>query len=123
MSENTERQELRGTLSNTICNASFYPERAQPFLLGGDMTELLDRTADAVLAAGFTNSKLWQVTTLRELEELPFESVIRDRQGHVLERWGGPGEHVWATMMVSSFIQHSDIALPASVLYSPAVPE
>jgi len=47
------RDELRGTLSNTICNASFYPQRAQPHLLGGDMSEVLDRAADAILAAGY----------------------------------------------------------------------
>ena len=51
----TERDELRGTLSNTICNASFYPPRAQPYLLGGDMSEVLDRTTEAVLAAGYKN--------------------------------------------------------------------
>jgi hypothetical protein len=48
-----ERDELRGTLSNTICNVSFYPKRAQPYLLGGDMSEVLDRTADALIEAGY----------------------------------------------------------------------
>ena len=51
----TEREELRATLSNTICNASFYPPRAQPYLLGGDMSDVLDRTTDAILAAGYKN--------------------------------------------------------------------
>jgi hypothetical protein len=54
----TERDELRGALSNTICNASFYPKRAQPYLLGGDMSEVLDRTADALLAAGYRKDAL-----------------------------------------------------------------
>lgn len=49
----TERDELRGALSNTLCNASFYPERARPYLLGGDMSEVLDRAADSLIAAGY----------------------------------------------------------------------
>ena len=47
------RDELRGTLSNTICNASFYPPKAQVHLLGGDMSAVLEKTADAIIAAGF----------------------------------------------------------------------
>jgi hypothetical protein len=54
MSETTTaRDELRGTLANTICNASLYTKRAQPYLLGSDMSEVLDKTADAILAAGY----------------------------------------------------------------------
>src|SRR5437868_3120341 len=44
-----KREALRGTLSNTICNASFYPPPAQPYLLGGDMSVILEKTADAIL--------------------------------------------------------------------------
>jgi len=54
------RDELRGTLSNTICNASHYPKRAQPYLLGGDMSDVLDKTSDALLAAGYRKAE--QVT-------------------------------------------------------------
>lgn len=45
--------DLRGTLSNTICNASFYPPKAQVHLLGGDMSAVLDNTADSIIAAGY----------------------------------------------------------------------
>lgn len=48
-----ERDELRGALANTICNATNYPRRAQPYLLGGDMSTVLNKTADALLAAGY----------------------------------------------------------------------
>ena len=47
------RDELRGTLSNTICNESFYPSKAQVHLLGGDMSAVLDKTADSIIAAGY----------------------------------------------------------------------
>lgn len=49
----TARDELRGTLSNIICNASNYTRRAQPYLLGSDMSTVLNKTADAILAAGY----------------------------------------------------------------------
>lgn len=51
-----EREELRGTLSNTICNASNYPGEAPVHLLGRDMSTVLDKTTDALLAAGWEKS-------------------------------------------------------------------
>ena len=53
MSDRTDRDELLGALSNTICNVFNYPERAAPYLLGGDMSRVLEKTADALLAAGY----------------------------------------------------------------------
>ena len=47
------RDELRGTLSNVICNASNYTKRAQPYLLGSDMSVVLDKASDALIAAGY----------------------------------------------------------------------
>lgn len=70
----TERDELRGTLSNTVCNVSFYSERVQSHLLGSDMSRVLDKTADALLAAGYRKPQ--QVTTAEELEALPVGSVV-----------------------------------------------
>jgi hypothetical protein len=40
---------LRGALSNALCNASNFPRRVQPYLLGQDMGPLLDATTDAIL--------------------------------------------------------------------------
>jgi hypothetical protein len=48
-----ERDELRGALSNSVCNASLYTKRAQPYLLGSDMSAVLDKTVDNLLAAGY----------------------------------------------------------------------
>lgn len=70
----SERDELRGTLSNTICNASNYTKRAQPYLLGSDMSVVLDKTADAILAAGYR--KPHTISTAEELDALPEGSVL-----------------------------------------------
>ena len=59
------------------------------------------------------------ITTRDELDALPFESVIRDLDSHVLEKWGEPHENLWATVMVNAFILPADITLPATVLYAP----
>jgi hypothetical protein len=59
------------------------------------------------------------VTTVEELDALPFETVIRDGDECVLERWGALEESGWVTVMVSSFIPRDQIALPATVLYAP----
>jgi hypothetical protein len=74
-----------------------------------------DRIAAAILDAGYR--KLRAVTTAEELDALPFESVVRDAEGHVLERWGEPEESLWTTVMVNAYIRRDDIALPATVLY------
>lgn len=69
----------------------------------------------ALQELGYTKPRL--VATVEELAALPFESVIRDAEGHVLERWGEPEENLWATVMVGAYIPRGDIALPATVLY------
>lgn len=52
------RKELQGTLANTMCNASNYPKRAQAHLLGSDMSHVINKTADAVLAAGYRKPRI-----------------------------------------------------------------
>lgn len=57
------------------------------------------------------------VTTSEDLDALTFESVIRDAEGHVLERWGD-AEHVqWSTPGCKWFVPATEIALPVTVLY------
>ena len=73
--------------------------------------------ADGLIAAGY--SKPRTITTVEELNALPFETVIRDAEGHVLERWGHDPANVWVTVMVRAFIPRGDVALPATVLYEP----
>lgn len=116
----TERDELRGTLSNTICNASFYPKRAQPYLLGGDMSDVLDRTADALLAAGYRKPQ--QVTTVEELDGLPYGSIVifdegwrtsvAERQAESM-RWYVPGclDYIRPEALLPATVMHVGGAL------------
>lgn len=53
------RDELLGTLGRTICNCALYPQKAQPHLLGADMSRVLDSTADALLDAGYRKPSPW----------------------------------------------------------------
>lgn len=70
---------------------------------------------DAILAAGYRKPRT--VNTAENLEALPFEAVIRDAEGHVLERWGD-SEHVqWSTPGCKWFVPATEIALPVTVLY------
>lgn len=89
-----ERDELRGALANTICNVSNYPKRAMPYLLGGDMSPVLDRTADALLATGYRKPQ--QVTTAEERAVLPPGTIAMDSKGNAWKRgagsWVGTGE-------------------------------
>lgn len=117
------RDELRGTLSNTICNASNYTKRAQPHLLGSDMSVVLDKTADAILAAGYRKPRT--ITTVEELDALPVGSVVL-HSGRAFQhypaypapfdeyqKWKcGDGGFVRSTKDGSSI-------LPATVLYEP----
>lgn len=49
--QNPDRKKLRGALSNVLCNVENYPRPASVHLLGRDMTKLLDKTTDAILAS------------------------------------------------------------------------
>jgi hypothetical protein len=116
------RDDLRGTLANTICNASLYAKRAQPYLLGSDMSEVLDRTADAILAAGYRKPRTIDAAT--ELDALPFESVITDAYGtpHVCERHRTDGTHnEWRMSGHNHLIDSEDVLMhgPATVVHAP----
>ena len=84
----TARDELRGTLANTVCNASNYTRRAQPYLLGSDMSTVLDKTADAILAAGYRKPRT--ITTAEELDALPDGSIVRDAKGFAWQKYRRP---------------------------------
>jgi hypothetical protein len=106
------RDELRGTLSNTICHATNYPERAQPYLLGGDMSTVLDRTADAILAAGYRKPRT--ITTAEELDALPLNTIILDAEGLPLHKDDSDRVEEWCYGDNAV-----DVDLPATVLYEP----
>ena len=82
-----------------------------------DCTKTLSGYADAILAAGYVKPRT--ISTIEELDALPFEAVIRDSEGFILERWGEPKENLWATVMNPAYIPRVDIDLPATVLYTP----
>lgn len=48
-----ERLVLRGIVGHVLRNASNYPEKVSVRVLGQDMGPLIDRTTDAIVAAGF----------------------------------------------------------------------
>jgi len=99
--QNVERDELATVI-----------ERAYDLNEGMASFELL---AHAALTAGYRKPRT--VTTAEELNALPFEAVIRDAEGHVLERWGD-AEHVqWSTPGCKWFVPVTEIALPVTVLY------
>ncbi|WNM64536.1 hypothetical protein SEA_MIDNIGHTRAIN_49 [Arthrobacter phage MidnightRain] len=111
------RDELRGTLANTICNVSFYPRLAQPYLLGGDMSNVLDRTAETLLEAGYRKPRT--ITTAEELDALPFGSVILDPTGLSLHKNEFTG---WRASNGAKDIDAEMLereALPAKVLHEP----
>jgi len=49
----SEREALRAAIGGVLVNATNYPDRVAPRILGEDMGPLIDRTVDALLAAGF----------------------------------------------------------------------
>lgn len=84
-------------------------------IIASNRNEYADKTAGRILAAGYR--KPYMVTTADDLDALPFETVIRDSDDCVLERWGDMEESGWVTVMVRDFIPRRDIKLPATVLY------
>jgi hypothetical protein len=123
------RDELRGTLCNTVCNASNYAKRAQPHLLGSDMSIVLDKTADAILVAGYRKPRT--ITTAEELDaaiaaafEYAGHVVVSDSRGRPWIIWGDEDGDEW----IDSWPQEDDperltlsgIKLPATVLHEGA---
>jgi len=111
------RDELLGTLCNTVCNASNYTKRAQPYLLGSDMSIVLDKTTDAILAAGYRKPRI--ITTAEELDALPTGSVILDPIGLSLHKneFTGWVSSNGAKKITADMLERE--ALPATVLYEP----
>ena len=79
--------------------------------VGGDVI------ADAILAAGYRKPRI--VTTLAELEALPFGSVILDPAGLSLHKneFSGWRASNGAKEISAEMLEHE--ALPATVLYEP----
>jgi hypothetical protein len=109
--------ELRGTLSNTICNASNYTQRAQPHLLGSDMSGVLDKTADAILAAGYR--KIRTITTEEERKALHDLTVVRTSAGTIACLFGGRAHFFQTELTAPATV----LALPITILFDPAADE
>jgi hypothetical protein len=85
---------------------------APPVRDGGVTATLIDFAVDTAL------SKLRRtVTTAEDLDALTFEAVIRDAEGHVLERWGDQEIVLWGTIMTARYVPSDQIALPVTVLF------
>lgn len=82
--------------------------------------EFLDDLTKPLERAGYRKPRT--ISTIAELDALPFESVIRDGDECILERWGDLEESGWVTVMVTSFVPRDQITLPATVLYEGARP-
>lgn len=107
MNTNTEREELAQTLKRSEAAQTTFEHKLAFHL----------QTAGDLLRAGYRKPRT--ITTAEELDALPFESVVRDAAGHVLERWGDALDAIWVTVQIAAYIPRGDIALPATVLYSP----
>jgi hypothetical protein len=115
------RDALRGTLGNSVCNASLYPKRAQPYLLGGDMSAVLDKTTDNLIVAGYAKPRT--ITTAEELDMLGANAAILAANGCVWVN-DGDDEEPWASLAEDFhggpiWANAADIALPATVLHEP----
>ena len=119
----SERDELRGTVSNVVCNVSFYPERAQPYLLGGNMSGVLDRAADAILAAGYRKPRV--LMTRDEANALPDRSAFVTPGEIIFRKWEnywGEGMHGWERelgQVVPAELLSTEGHFPATVLWEP----
>lgn len=52
-----EREAARRALTGALVNAGNYPPKVTPHILGQDMAPLIDKAADAILAAGFRRAR------------------------------------------------------------------
>lgn len=87
-------------------------------IIASNRNEYADETAGRILTAGYRKPRT--INTVEELDALPFETVIRDGDECVLERWGDLEESGWVTVMVTSFVPRDQITLPATVIYEGA---
>ncbi|WP_137771871.1 MULTISPECIES: hypothetical protein [unclassified Microbacterium] len=96
-----EREALRRAVQSVTWNASNYPRKAQPHILGADISPITDSITDAVLAAGFGFRRSAQVRailteahrvwfgiergthTLSDLDQVldPSRWSVKDREG------------------------------------------
>jgi len=84
-------------------------------MLGRTTTKAVER----ILAAGYSRHK--QVSTVAELDALPTESLVRSEQGGVWHKEASGSGCVWTEPGAQWWRWATDIALPATVLFSPVV--
>ena len=78
-------------------------------IIASNRNEYADKTACRILAAGYR--KPHTVTTLADLDALPWRSVIRSDEGAVFEKFT-----MWHEAGSRDLKYWTDIALPATVL-------
>ncbi|NWL34473.1 hypothetical protein [Paenarthrobacter nitroguajacolicus] len=109
----SERDEIARDILDGRINAAIEEwDAAKP---GAFPAHVAAHVADGLCADGYRKPRT--VATIEDLDALPFEAVIRDAEGHALERWGD-AEHVqWSTPGCKWFVPATEIALPVTVLY------
>lgn len=112
------RDELFAIHGRLFADAKLQAEYANNEVTGlYGYSEGAEHALDTVQALGYVKHRT--ITTVEELDALGFQAVVRDAEDYVLERWGEPEEHMWATPMNSAWIRSAEVTLPATVLYEP----
>lgn len=124
------RDELAGVLAAEIpddiyaCSRvweawSYGTMRQDDFTPANEDWDMLAETADALLAAGYTRPRV--VTTVEELDALPVGSVALDLDRDIARKFRGGWRMVVSEGFGDPWLSDGieDIALPATVLYSP----
>jgi hypothetical protein len=84
----------------------------------GETLRPIDRTlADAILDAGYTTPRV--ATTVEDLDALPEGAVILTEVGGVWERWPSGRIVSWRETGRFDAASSMDLALPATILYTP----
>jgi hypothetical protein len=73
--------------------------------------------ADKILAAGYRKSRT--ITTTKELEALPVDSVVKDRPGDIYERVENPDSERpwWRAPGIRGYLVTASILFPATILF------
>ena len=110
---NTQRDELAVFLVNHDIAVGNFVSRPKAY----------DGRADAILAAGYRKPRT--ITTVEELDALPDGTIILSEVGGCWEagEWRGHGMNWWKEPGRREIAHSEDLALPATVLYTPEAAE
>ena len=109
-----------------LANDAFFERLEAMIRGGGGKPDWMSTDLAITLYRNVREDEGWHkhrtITTIEELRELPYEAVIRDREGVVYETDGGGG---WFAAINAgwdgNFYRTSQIELPVTVLFVPEV--